>query len=92
MRKSERVHPLCMDNTHGILKLYAENALGLHERSPQTVYVARTRQRTYSFCCFHNNLRFQKFFRGTDGYKLLSNIFDEEGMFRPKFFGIIFSL
>ena len=27
MQKSERVHPLCMDNTHGILKLHAENAL-----------------------------------------------------------------
>ena len=36
------------------------------------------------------NLRFQKFFRGKDGYKFLSSIFDEEGMFGPKFFGIIF--
>ena len=32
----------------------------------------------------------KSFFRGTDGYKFLSSIFDEEGMFGPKFFGIIF--
>ena len=49
------------------------------------LYVTGTRPRTFSFCCFRNN-----FFRGTDGYKFLSSIFYEEGMFGPKFFGIIF--
>ena len=44
MRKSERgVHPLGMDNTHGILKLHAENALaatdnGTSERLPLYVW------------------------------------------------------
>ena len=93
MRKSEHVHPLCMDNTHGILKLHAENALAacstvlrtMGLREVTTVYVAGTRPRTSSFCCFCNNLYFQKFFRGADGYKFLSSIFDEEGMFGPKF-------
>ena len=43
-----------------------------------------------AFAITYVDLRFQKFFRGTDGYKFLSSIFDEEGMFGPKFFGIIF--
>ena len=30
------------------------------------------------------------FFQGTDGYKFLLSTFDEEGMFGPKLFGIIF--
>ena len=96
MRKSERVHPLCpMDNTQkrtGCLFNCATED-GTSERLPQTVYVAGTRPRTFSFeiyCCFRDNLRFQKFFRGTDGYKFLSSIFDEEEMFGPKLFGIIF--
>ena len=61
-------------------------------REVTTVYVAGTRPRTSSFCCFRNNFRFQKFFRGTDGYvyKFLLSIFDKKGMFGPKFFGIIF--
>ena len=87
MRRSERVHPLCpMDNTHGILKRHAENALAACSTVLRTMglqrgyhYVAGTRPRAFSFCCFRNNLRFQKFFRGTDGYKFLSSIFDEEG-------------
>ena len=99
MRKSERVHPLCpMDNTHGILKRHAENALAACSTVLRTMGLqrgyhcicCRNRPRTFSFCCFRNNLRFQKFFRGTDGYKFLSSIYDEEGMFGPKFFGIIF--
>ena len=58
---------LCaMVNTHGILKLHAENTLAacstVDFREVTTVHVAGTRPRTFSFCCFCNNLRFQKFF------------------------------
>ena len=52
----------------------------------------RKSERVHPLCPMENTARrgrFQKFFRGTDGYKFLSSIFDEEGMFGPKFFGII---
>ena len=74
MRKSERVHPLC--------------PMDNTQKRTGCLFNCATDDGTSERLPLP--LRFQKFFRGTDGYKFLSSIFDEEGMFGPKLFGIIF--
>ena len=95
MRKSERVHPSCpMDNTQkrtGCLFNCATDD-GTSERLPlhmlqEPVQELSPSKYTVAFAITYVS---KSFFEVQDGYKFLSSIFDEEGMFGSKLFGIIF--
>ena len=92
MRKSERVHPLCpMDNTHGILKLHAENALAACSTVLRTMGLRRGYDciccRTVAFAITYVSKSFFEVKMATSSSRVFST--KRECLGQNKFFGII---